>query len=299
MPKGIEAVSDALAEAVERAGRSVVRVEGRRRGGASGVALDKGVIVAAHHSVEADEVTVGWPDGSAGRAQVLGRDPSTDLLVMRAEGGGAEAPRWDESVRLKPGHLVVATLRPGRAVRAAVGSVTAVGDEWRAPAGGRLDRYVQLDVSLQPGLSGALVTTASGLPVGLATSGLLRATPMLVPFSTVRRVVDTLLTHGHVRRGYLGIGTFPIRLAGPGGSEAGEMALMVVSVQAGAPAAQAGLLIGDVIVSFDGHRLSAPADLLPLLEGDRIGAEVSVNVVRAGEPRTLSVRIGSRDEAAR
>jgi S1-C subfamily serine protease len=249
--------------------------------------------------VEADEAAIGWPDGATGVGRVLGRDPSTDLVVLRAEGGSAEAPAWDESVRLRPGHLVVAALRPGRTVRAAVGSVNAVGEEWRAPAGGRIDRYVQLDIPLQPGISGALVATASGHAVGLVTSGLLRSTPMLVPAVTVRRVADTLLTHGHVRRGYLGIGTYPVRLPGPRAGEEAEAALLVVSVQAGAAAAQAGLLIGDVLLAFDGHRLSTPGDLLPLLEGERIGAEVPVRIVRAGEPRELTVRIGARDEAAR
>jgi S1-C subfamily serine protease len=276
-----------------------VRVEGRRRGGASGILLDKGVIVAAHHSVEADEAAIGWPDGTTGRGQVVGRDPSTDLVVLRAEGGGATAPSWDESARLRPGHLVVAALRPGRTLRAAVGSVNAVGEEWRAPAGGRIDRYVQLDISLQPGISGALVATASGQPVGLVTSGLLRQTPMLVPASTVRRVVETLLTHGHVRRGYLGIGTYPVRLPVPDGGEDGEPALLVVSVASWSAAGQAGLLIGDALLAFDGHRLSTPADLLPLLEGERIGAEVPVRIVRAGEPRDVTVRIGARDEPAR
>jgi S1-C subfamily serine protease len=299
MPKGIEAVSDALAETVERAGRSVVRVEGRRRGGASGILWDQGVIVAAHHSVEADEAAIGWPDGSTSRAQVSGRDPSTDLVVLRAESGAGETPRWDDAVSLKPGHLVVAALRPGRTVRAAVGSVNAVGEEWRAPAGGRIDRYVQLDISLQPGLSGALLSTASGRPVGIVTSGLLRSTPMLLPKATVARVVQSVLDHGHVRRGYLGIGTYPVRLPGANGTGDGEPALLVVSVQPGASAAQAGLLIGDALLTFDGRRLTSPADLLPLLEGERIGAEVPVRLVRAGEPRELTVRIGAREQAAR
>ena len=299
MPKGIEAVSDALAETVERAGRSVVRVEGRRRGGASGVVWGEGVIVAAHHSVEADEAAVGWPDGSTSRAQVVGRDPSTDLVVLRAEKSTGETPPWDEAARLAPGHLVVAALRPGRAVRAAVGSVNAVGEEWRAPAGGRIDRYVQLDISLQPGISGALLSTASGRPVGLVTSGLLRSTPMLLPHATVARVVKSVLDHGHVRRGYVGVGTYPVRLPAANGAGDGEPALLVVSVQPGSAAATAGLLIGDALVSFDGQRLTSPADLLPLLEGERIGSEVPVRLVRAGEPRELTVRIGARDQAAR
>jgi S1-C subfamily serine protease len=111
--------------------------------------------------------------------------------------------------------------------------------------------------------------------------------------------VKNLLDHGHVRRGYLGVGTYPVRLPAASGAGEGEPALLVLSVQPGSAAATAGLQIGAAQVAYDGQRLSSPADLLPLLEGERIGVEVPVRIVRAGEPRELTARIGARDQAAR
>lgn len=289
--EAIEALSEGLAAAVESAGRSVVRIEARRRGGASGVVVRPDVIVAADHSVDVDEMAIGWPDGTAGRARVVGRDPSTDLVVLKTEAGRGQPIAWDNEARIRPGNVVVAALRPGRSVRAAVGSVNAVGNEWRTPAGGRIDRYVQLDISRQPGLSGAAVATASGKVTGIATTGLLRATVMLVPAATVGRVAETLLAHGHVRRGYLGIGTIPVRVPAAEGND--SKGLLVTFVQPGAPAAQAGLLLGDVILTADGKPLSSPGDLMPLLDAERIDVEVGFAVLRAAERVDLRIRIGA------
>jgi S1-C subfamily serine protease len=291
-------LSNALAGAVERTGSAVVRVEGRRGAPSSGVAFAEDVLVTADHVLEADEgVTVGLPDGGTAHANVIGRDPGTDLAALRLEGARLGAPSWGDLDGLKVGHLVLAVSRPGRTAQARLGIVAALGDAWRSPAGGRLDRYLQSDVALHAGFSGSALVDVAGRLRGLNTTGLLRATAMAVPAPTVRRVVESLLAHGRVRRGFLGIGTQPVRLPAAAQQQVGQgSALLISSVQAGGPAERAGLMLGDVLVSLDGHALTHPAELLPLLDEERIAAEARARVLRGGELREVPIVIGARGE---
>lgn len=294
----MEGISEVLAAAVERAGRSVVRVEGRRGGAASGVALSAdGVVVTAAHVVEEDEPEVGLPDGTRQTAAVAGRDAGTDLAVLRIR-AALEPPAFSTAEGLEVGHLVLAVSRPGRSARASLGVVAALGpagEPWRTPAGGRLDRYVQTDLALHPGFSGSALADSAGAIVGVNTSGLLRGAAMAVPAATVRRIADTLLAHGRVRRGFLGLGTYPVRLPGDLSAKAGQpAALLVVSVEAGSPAASAGLLLGDALLGLDGQPLTGPADLLPFVEEERIGTETAARILRAGDLREVRLTVGAR-----
>jgi S1-C subfamily serine protease len=296
MTDQVNALSEALASAVERTAGAVVRVEGRRRGASTGVAWSEDVVVTADHVLEWDEdVTVGLPDGSTATATVAGRDPGTDLAALRLSGARLATPAWEAAEGLKVGHLVLAVSRPGRTAQARLGIVAALGEGWRTAGGGRLDRYLQSDVAVHQGFSGSALVDAAGRLLGLNTAGLLRATPTAVPSATVRRVVSSLLAHGQVRRGYLGIGTQPARLPAPLDQQLGqESALLISSVQADSPAARAGVLLGDVLVALDGHPLRHPGELLPLLDEDRIGAEAKARVLRAGELRELAIVVGAR-----
>jgi S1-C subfamily serine protease len=290
-------LSAAAAAAVETAGRSVIRVEGRRRGPSSGIAWSAdGVIVAAHHNVEWDEdIAVGLPDGSAARANVVGRDATTDVVVLRSSASGLAVPEWAaETPRV--GHLALALTRPGRTVRASLGVVHALGDEWRTAAGGRVDRYLQTDIGLQPGFSGSLLVDLSGRALGMNNAGLVRGSSLALPPATLRRVVETLVAHGHVRRGFIGIGTIPVRLPDALEKAVGQPAgLLVTSVADDSGAGRAGLLLGDVIVAVEGKGVSSPGDLLPLLEEERIGRSVTARILRAGEARDVAITVGARE----
>lgn len=296
MADGVQDFSDALASAVERTAPAVVRVEGRRRAASSGVAWSEDVVVTADHVLEWDEdVTIGLPDGATATATVLGRDPGTDLAALRVTGAKVKAAAWSELDGLKVGHVVLAVSRPGRTAQARLGIVSALADAWRTPGGGRLDRYVQADVPLHPGFSGSALVDAAGRLRGLNTAGLVRATATAVPTATVRRVVESLLAHGQVRRGYLGIGMQPVRLPAPFDKQLGqETGLLVSSVQPDSAAARGGILLGDVLVSLDGHGLTHPAELLPLLDEERIGTQAQARVLRAGELRDVGLVIGAR-----
>ena len=158
-----------------------------------------------------------------------------------------------------------------------------------------MGRYLQTDVVMYPGFSGGPLVDAAGQVLGLNTSAILRGISITVPMPTVRRVVETLLAHGRVSRGYLGVGTQPVRLppavAGQLGQETG---LLVVSVAPGSSAEQGGLLLGDVIVGLGGQAIRSVDDLLVFLSDAQIGATVPVRIMRAGQVQELPVVIGER-----
>jgi S1-C subfamily serine protease len=288
-------LSGELAAVVESAAPSVVRVEGQRRSASSGVAWSTdGVIVASHHAVDAEEgVPVGLHDGRTVPARVIGRDPGSDLAVLRAEASGLAAPRWAESAAPRVGHLVLGLSRPGRSARARLGIVSAVAGEWHTPSGGRLESYLETDIDPHPGFSGGLLLGADGKALGVTTAGLLRGTGMAVAAPSLRRVVEALLTHGRVRRGYLGLGTQTIAMVPP---QAGQsVALIVLSVQPDSPAAKAGLMVGDVLLRAGEERLTHPGALVPALDEDRVGHELRLRILRAGEERDLTVVVGERE----
>lgn len=294
-------LSQSLAEVVARAAASVVRVDGRRRGSSSGVVWSgDGAIVTAHHGLEWDEeVAVGLASGETVPAEVVGRDPSTDLAVLRARASALVPPAWSEAP-LAVGQLVLSVTRPGRGPRAALGVLSRLGEGWRTRAGGKLDRYLELDLGLHPGFSGGLVLDVAGRALGLATAGLVRATPLAIPVATLRRVAGALLAHGGIRRGYLGVATLPVRVPAPVAAASGQpAALLVTAVEDGSPAAQAGLAVGDLLLGVDGAPVREIGDLLPLLDEERIGAPSRARIARGTEIRELAVTIGARGEGAR
>ncbi|MDR7545164.1 MAG: S1C family serine protease [Armatimonadota bacterium] len=290
-------LSDGLASLVEAVGPSVVRVEARRRLPASGIAWSSdGLIVTADHAIEHEEgIRVGLADGRTVTAVPVGRDPSTDVALVRARATGLTPATWVEPGTARTGHLVVSLGRPGRAVRARLGILTAVADAWRAPGGAAIDRYLELDSGPAAGFSGGATVDASGGVLGMQTTGLLRQTALALPLPTLRRVADALLAHGRVRRGYLGIGGQPVRLPVGLCRDLGqEVGLLLVSVEPGSPAEAAGLLLGDVMLAVGDEPIGHLQDLFGLLTAERIGTAVPVRILRGGEPRELSVVIGER-----
>jgi len=290
-------LSSRLAAAVDKAAPFVVRVEGRRRAASSGVVFGADTIVAAHHNLEWDEgIRVGLADGSSVAAVLVGRDPTTDLALLRVQASGLTAPAWAGVEDVKVGQLVLGVSRPNGSVRAGLGIVCAAGDAWRTPAGGRLDRYIETDLALHSGFSGGLVVDASGRALGVKTAGLLRGAAVVIPGATLRRVADALSAHGHVRRGFLGVGTMPVRL-GPDQEKAlGQpAALLVTSVQPDTAAAHAGVLLGDALLAIDGHPLNRPGDLFARLDEEAIGRSVTLRLLRAGTTKDVVAQVGTRD----
>ena len=288
-------LSNALASVVELAGKSVIRVEGRRRLPASGIVWSAdGVIVTAHHVVEQDDnIAIGLADGSTAQARLVGRDPTTDVAVLRTKADGLTPASWAEMSDVRVGHLVLALGRPGEKVMATFGIVSALSSDWRTPTGGKLDYYLQTDVVMYPGFSGGALVDVTGKVLGLNSSALLRGISVTVPATSLRPTVETLLAHGRVRRGYLGVGAQVVRLPAALAAQLNqETGLLLGSVEAGSPAENAGLFMGDTILAVDGQPVRHLDDLMALLSGDRVGKSAPVRIVRGGQVMEIGVVIG-------
>ena len=290
-------LSAALATAVSQTDSGIVRVEGRRRLGATGIVWSaEGLILTANHVVRQDEgLTVGLPDGSRVAASLVGRDPSTDLAVLKAEASGLTPLTEGNKQELGVGNLVLALGRPGRTVQATLGIVSALGEGWRTRLGGQIDRYLQTDVVMYPGFSGGPLVDAAGQLIGLNTSALGRGVSLTIPTPTLARVADALQAHGRVQRGYLGVSTQRVHLPDELKAELEQKrGLLVVSVEKDSPAAKAGLTMGDTLVSFADNAVQSHDDLLALLAGDVVGTAVSAKFVRGGQVHTTEITVAAR-----
>ncbi|MCB9100407.1 MAG: trypsin-like peptidase domain-containing protein [Anaerolineales bacterium] len=295
----LQNLSNDLAGIVKSAEPSLVRVEARRRLPATGMVWSAdGVIVTAHHVVEReDNLKIGLADGQTVSATLVGRDPTTDLAVLRSEAKDLTPPAWAAFDAQGPqvGHLVLALGRPGQSAQATLGIISALGDQWRTPGGSQLDHYVQTDVVMYPGFSGGPLVNAAGEIIGLNTSALLRGISLTIPNPNIRQVVETLLAHGQIKRGYLGISTQPVRLPEALRQQLNqETGLLLAGVEPGSPAEKGGLLLGDTIVAVENEPIRQHDDLLAALSGDRVGQTVSIQVVRGGQLQNLAVTVGER-----
>ena len=293
----LEQLSDSLAAAVQSAGEGVVRVEGRRRIPSSGIVWSAdGLVVTAHHTIDRrSEVQVGLPDGKATAAKVIGRDPATDLAVLRlSTAGGRVLKRIDEG-QAKVGHLALALGRPGASIQSTLGVVSALEGGWRSPLGGHIEHYLQSDVVMYPGFSGGPLIDAWGRVVGMNTSALLRGIALAIPVATIERVSQALVEHGRIRRGFLGVGVQPARLPQPMEDRSGQSTgLLVASVEGGSPAERAGVMLGDVLLTLGGERLAGMEDLLAALGGDVMDRATPLEILRGGTRTTLTVTVGER-----
>ncbi len=297
MENPLMALSDRLAETVARAGRFAAAVEARPRIGSSGILWQPGVVVTALHTIRNQaEIQVILPDSAAATAELAGRDPGTDLAVLRIESAAAPPPRVDAD-RLAAGRfaLVVGRARtPG--LTAQFGVIGASAGPWNTWRGGRLDRLVRLDIDLHPASAGGAVVDAEGALIGMATGGLTRLAPVAVPVSTIDRVVGVLLESGHMRRAYLGVGLQSVALPEDWRKAAGDRAfgLLLMSVEHGSPAHAAGLTIGDVLLEIGGVAATDPGDVLGVLATEPAGTTLDVVFLSKGARRQVKVILGER-----
>ena len=289
-------LSAALATAVSQADSGIVRVEGRRRFGATGIVWGEGLILTANHVVSRDDgLKLGLPNGEQASASLVGRDPSTDLALLKTDASGLTPLTEGNKQELGVGNLVLALGRPGRTVQATLGIVSALGDSWRTQLGGEIDRYLQTDVVMYPGFSGGPLVDAAGQLIGLNTSALGRGVSLTIPTQTLARVADALQAHGRVQRGYLGVSTQRVHLPDNLKAELNQKrGLLIVSVESDSPAAQAGLTLGDTLVNFAGSPVQSHDDLLALLAGDMVGTAVPAKFVRGGQVHSTEITVAAR-----
>ena len=294
----LQSLSTELADAVESAGRAVVAIHARRRIPASGVHWRPGVIVATHHTINRDEnITVTLPDGTTAPVSLAGRDPSTDLAVLKLAGQKLPTAKLRSDSPPAVGELVIALGRPGQSVTASWGVMSRVDGPWRTWQGAEIDSLLRLDLAIYDGFSGGPLIDAAGRVLGINTSGLARGVPVTVPVATVERVVTELLERGTIRRAYLGIGTQPVRVPESLARKLeleGDVALLIVSVESGGPADRDGVLLGDVLLELDGAAVRDSADVLAKLGGDRVGRPLAARVIRGGQVKTFQVTPSER-----
>ena len=292
-------LSNALVRETDRAAASIVAIHTEARGSSSGVVWRAGIIVTAEHALRRDEdVHVTLPDGRVVPATLAGRDASTDLAVLKCAEAVSPVAEISDVSTIKPGSLVLVVGRTrASGPVASLGTVSLVAAERRTWLGARLSPYVRLDVGLQPTAVGGAVIDAYGRAIGIATPRFARFGAIAVPASTVNRVVDALLKAGHIPHGYLGVGLHPIRL--PDAlrqtlQRNEKTAAMVVEVEPDSPAHKAGLMIGDLLISFGGHSITRVEDVHAQLAAEAIGKPVVVKLVRGGAAQEASVVVGER-----
>ncbi|WP_414582438.1 S1C family serine protease [Scytonema sp. PCC 10023] len=293
------ALSNNLADTVEQVGGAVVAVNAGTRISPSGIHWRNGIIVTSDESLQRyDEITVTLSNGSTVPVTVIGHDSSTDVAVFKIENADIPVANIGDAKTLKVGHLVLGLGRSSEGdIRAAMGAVSVVSGAWRSMSGGNIDQFIRPDIRLYPGFAGGPLIDAAGSVVGMNTSGR-RGTALTIPASTVNRVVDQLFAKGRIARGYLGLGMQPVRL--PKNLKTSlnltsAAGVIVVNVEPNGPADNAGVLIGDVLVTFDATPVNDTGDVLALLNsGDRVGKTVKVQLLRAGALVELAIVIGER-----
>ncbi len=296
----IASFSQELAAAVEQVGSSVVTVQARHRVPSSGIHWRKGVVVTANHAVRReDEITVLVHGGKRVSAKLAGRDPGTDLAILKFDqDAGLPIPRFGDPANVKLANFVLALGRArfGNLV-ASAGIIGGLGGEWRTWRGGRIDQSIRLDLALYPGFCGGPLVSADGAVLGLNTNGFGRGRAVTIPVSTINRTVDELLEKGHIARPYLGIAMQPVAI--PEALRAKlksspEGGLMVLHVEPGGPADKAGIVLGDVIVELQGKPALDTEDIQDVLSSTKVDQKIGTTVIRGGVPVELAITLGER-----
>jgi S1-C subfamily serine protease len=295
MENNLGIFSDQLAAVVRAAEPYVVAVDARRRFSASGVVWRPGIVVTAEHAIRReDDIAVTLPGGDIAAAKLAGRDPGTDLAVLRVEGAAASRPEAGGAP--DTGALVLAVGRSATTgVNATLGIISAVSGAWRTWRGGQIDRYIRLDLTLYAGLSGAAVIDVSGRVVGIATSALSRLAGVAIPASTVDAVTGELLARGRVARPYLGVGLQPVRIPEHLAKQTGlaqSAGLIVLSVEPGGPTDRAGVQVGDILAAVAGQAVEDTDAVQAALATHKPGHSVGVVLLRGGVPHQANITLG-------
>jgi S1-C subfamily serine protease len=288
---GLTALSQSLGDAVQSAGASIVTVDARPRFPSSGVIIKPGIVLTASHTVQSDEIRVTLPDGAEVSAELLGRDPHSDLAVLKlAESKGSPAQSNEDP---KVGQLALAIGRPGsEGLQASLGIVSAVGGPLRNPFGGLLESYLRTDAIPYPGFSGGPLVDVEGKVLGINTSGIGMGASLTIPAKLAWKIAASIEEHGGVKRGYLGVRSQLVELPEEANSELNReqaTGLLVMSMEKGSPAAEGGVKVSDIIVGFAGQPIADHDELLVQLNSGVVGKATEMQVLRGGKAHKLSV----------
>ncbi|MGH9353402.1 MAG: S1C family serine protease [Terriglobia bacterium] len=318
----LQEFSNATASAVEQASQAVVALNSRRHMLAAGVHWREGLIVTANHTVRREgEIQALLPDGRTASATLVGRDPSTDLALLRAPSAGLGLPAMGDPAALKVGHVVLAVGRVETGPRASLGVIGVLGAAWKTWQGGQIDQLIRLGFELHPTLSGGMLADTAGRCLGINTTGLSHSLGVsisgylyggmgfpgitglphslgvTIPAATVNRVVDLLLKKGRIPRGYLGVGLSPVEIPAALQSRLAlpeTRGLIVQHVEAGGSAEEAGILMGDILVRLNSEPVAGIRELRSLLSAEVVGTSAKAVVIRAGALAELDIMVAER-----
>ncbi len=292
-------LSHSFADLVTTAGAAIVAIDTGRRVSPSGIHWRKGLVITSDESLQSHEGLAIVTATGTMPVTLLGRDPSTDLAVFTlANADSLPVAAVGDTATLKVGHLVWGLARSAEGdVRATMGAVSILGGSWQSMSGGTIDRYLRPDLTLYRGFAGGALVDATGRVVGMNTMGK-RGTALTIPAETIDRVVSQLVAKGRIARGYLGVGMQPVRLS-PQLSAALNLTMptgvILINVEPQSPADRGGLVLGDILISWDATPLLDPTDVRAMLNrGDRVGQQVNFGIVRGGALLELSIEIGER-----
>jgi S1-C subfamily serine protease len=280
--------SDAFAALVAKTAERVVAIDAGGRQAASGLLWGPGLVVTADEAlVDEQRFSVNLPDGRTAGATLAGRDPSTDIALLRLEAEAPGSAAFQPASDTRPGELAIAVGRSRTGVIASVGIVKEASGSWHSSMGGLIDQRITLDLDLDRCAHGGAVMTAEGELVGLAAFAP-RRQALVIPAATVTRVTERLAASGTVGRGYAGLSLHPVRV---GENRTG---VMVMQLDETGPAARSGIRMGDVVVAWNGEPVRGVRDVLRRLGPDAVGTNVDLDLLRAGEPAKADLTIGER-----
>jgi len=297
MPNPLTDFSNGLTAAVEKGGASTILVDARKRYPASGIAYAEDFILTADHVVtREDDIKVTLPDGKSLSATLAGRDPGSDLALLKLAEKSLSPAKTSNDVKV--GQLVLALGRPNKAgMQASWGIVTSISGPARTFRGGMLDEYIQSETTPYPGFSGGPLVNTEGEVLGLNTSGLTRGSSLTIPVKGAWAVAEALAKHGSVKRGYLGVRTQPVDVpeaARKSLKREQSHGLLVMWLEEGGPAEKGGLLVGDILVAINNQPVEDPDDLFATLGSETVGKAIAAEALRGGQPQTVNVTVGER-----
>jgi S1-C subfamily serine protease len=282
---GIAALSRDIAGLVAASAPAIAAVQAGRHS-SSAVHWRDGLFAAASETIEREEdITVILPSGRSAPAEFVGRDPTTGIALLKPDAADGAAT-LKPAGKIETGSLVVVVGRAQESSLAGLGVAAEAGPAWRSMRGGLIDRRIRLSGSIDPRAEGGAALDAEGGFIGLVLFGPHRRA-LVIPTETVDRVAATLAEQGHIPRGYLGAGLHPVRQDNARGA-------MVMSLESAGPAEKAGLMLGDIVTSWDGEAVDGVRDLIRHLGPDSVGKEVALGILRGGEARSVTVMIGAR-----
>ena len=288
----LKELSNDLADLVDKASRSVVRVDARRGRAGTGIVWDSGLVLTANHVVEQeDDIEVVAGEKST-KATLVGRDPATDVALLKVDGLSVPAMSRAKVAELKPGQIVIAIGRPG-SLKATFGTISSVSSPWRGWRGSEIEHVIQTNAPLYPGFSGGPLVDADGRAVGMNSWVFGRGDGRAIAMDVAERAVESLRKDGRIKRPYLGVGTQEVPLPDAVKSQAKQdSGLLIVAVEPKSPADQAGLMQGDTLLALDGTPTSSLDDLFTGLRKTSVGSSHKLRVARAGEIKEFSVTLG-------